>query len=706
VEAGNRRLISILESQLREADSSAEGVGDQREQNHKSYTMQPLGNERPGRSRYISPDVLDSVEGKKALFIETFFCGRPVAKFVPDGYSSPQEADLKTAYANAQLRANNHFELYRDGWHDAFVAKRMAMLVEWKQMDERVTLEFSNTPVQMAHGMVQQALGTETVLDIDDSGLQTSPDPQNPTVSGTAVARVDRSRVNLTLLVPEQYRRDPKATYVRDAAFASYEEERSRGELVNDGYDPAQVLTLKRSAKARSSSEDAARKQHDASHSQRLTSSRAPEQEMVTFYRTWTWLDYKTVMDEMGSSDQPVTGIELFEIHWSEGEILRWADGTPAIRVADEMPFLEWCEYKISHAEHGMADADVLNHAQRVNSILKRLVLDNQQMRNSSRYQALYGAVKNPRDLLDNRIGGVIWATRQDAVKALETPELSPLTMHVMQMLKEDNEARSGLSGLSKGMNTDAIRYQNAADMVERLTAAGSRRVMKAARDFAESFHAPLMKLIVKLGKRHDKRVHVLQVRGQPAQVSPGQWIDRPEECEVDPALTPEAGQRKAQSLLMLDTAIKQDPMMAPMYTMAQRHALYDEVFDALGYPNSVRFLLPPDDPRVIAQIQQAQQQQQQQQQMQQAAFQLGVQEKQVAIQKEANAVQSETRRLELEQRRFELDAADKAADNLRADREFKWQQTTDIAEFKLEQEQGRAAAIGDGPGRIKGTSQ
>jgi hypothetical protein len=105
------------------------------------------------------------------------------------------------------------------------------------------------------------------------------------------------------------------------------------------------------------------------------------------------------------------------------------------------------------------------------------LIIDNQQMRNTTRYEAVQQNLLNPRDLLDNQIGGVVWSEQIGSVAPLPTPELSPLTMGVLQMMNADVEKRSGVSELGKGLNTDVVKYQNAADMVERLTNAGTRRL-------------------------------------------------------------------------------------------------------------------------------------------------------------------------------------------------------------------------------------
>ena len=75
-----KQLVSALEAMITESEAATSETSQQREINHRMYSLQPIGNEIPGRSQYISPDVLDSVESKKALFAETFFSGRQVIR--------------------------------------------------------------------------------------------------------------------------------------------------------------------------------------------------------------------------------------------------------------------------------------------------------------------------------------------------------------------------------------------------------------------------------------------------------------------------------------------------------------------------------------------------------------------------------------------------------------------------------------------------
>ena len=707
-----RQLVNVLESQIAESETSGYEVGEQRERNHRYYTLSPIGNEIEGRSHYISPDVLDSVEAKKALFSETFFSGRRIVKFKPTGPNDKQEADKRTAYVNLQLERNNIFDIFRDGWHDAFVAKRMSLIVDWDELSDDVVINFKGaTPQQIQQVVMEQG----EVVGVDDSqmqpdmaqpqmpqqGMQGQPQQPEATFSGPLTVSLDNSHVKLYLAQPERIFRDPNATYIKDCQYYAYEEDLSRGDLVRRGFDPEQAESLTVDYRFRSEEEDNSRKAHDRSWTRRQQHNRPDNQELITTYRTWSWLD----MSEYGEDDEEHEGMGLYEIFWAHGEVLNRADGTRAIKKVTEIPAFEWTEFKISHAENGMADADLVAHTQKTLSTLKRLIIDNQQMRNTSRYEAVQGSIKNPRELLDNSIGGVIWSRAIGSVQPLSTPELSPATMAVVEMLDQDKEERSGVSRLSKGMNNDALRYQNSADMVERLTNASQMRVMRAARDFAESFFVPVCQYIYRLGVRNDKRTHEVEVAGKYETITPSAWPDMDMTMNVSVALTPDQGRQQASTMLQMFQLISQDPSLQLGFGYEQKWALLDDAFDNMGIADTSQYLLRPDSPEYQQkqQFQAQKMKEQQQSQAQQAQFKQLVQQKQLEMKMSEQEFKQwvgkdkagrEWFTAQLKDFESKMKTVNMLADNKLQRDEHDWDKVIDIAELELERQQKRQVGI------------
>ena len=354
------QLVKDLERLVQESDSQQSDAGSQRERNYRYYAMEPLGNEMPGRSRYIDPSVMDTVESNKAFMREVFFSGRRTVKFQPTEGESQEDADAKTAYVNRQLKLNNWFQIFRDALHDAYVAKRCVVHIEWDD-DEDVSIL---SAVEAAPDHLQwQLQQIPDITDVDMEAVQQNPDG---TITGRVRVITDSSRIKITLIPPENYFRDSYADYVENASFAIFSEDITRGDLINQGFDPEQVSTLDSEERARRSEEDNARRAHDGSYNSYRVYSRTDEQEMVTTYTGYAWLDMGRYMD--GAPED----VRLYKVRYADSKVLRYEDGRHAIEEVSEMPFFEWTQYKVAHSSSGMCAADVMAPMQKTTSVMKR----------------------------------------------------------------------------------------------------------------------------------------------------------------------------------------------------------------------------------------------------------------------------------------------------------------------------------------------
>ena len=103
------------------------------------------------------------------------------------------------------------------------------------------------------------------------------------------------------------------------------------------------------------------------------------------------------------------------------------------------------------------------------------------------------GGLTNPRELIDNRVGGLVNVTRPDAIVPMPQASLNPFVFQTLQELQDNLEETSSISSLTTGMNKDAVSKQNSAALVEQLATMSQQRQKIIARNFA----APLCEAIV-----------------------------------------------------------------------------------------------------------------------------------------------------------------------------------------------------------------
>jgi hypothetical protein len=684
-------LLSMLERNLDASDPYDQSlIGMQREKAHQYYYGEALGNELAGRSHHVSRDVFDAVESTKALMLDTFTADQNVCHFTPQTIADIPKAREATAWVNYLFyRQNNGYKILHDTIHDGLVAK-IGVVKRW--WDERIIFEeeeFEGIPEPMFAALasapdieiteVEETTVQEAIID-PGSGMVVM--PAITTFSGTAKRRVDKSQVRVQSIEPERLRVSARATSFDDTDFVSYETEVEVGELLEDGYDEDKIALLDEELDDYRDS-TLGRDSVDANSAQHMMRDDHPNRRFVTIYES-----YMRIYDpELGHR------VTVKAIH-SRRTLLDF-------EIVERHPYRGWCPFPIPHKPIGMSLADVTVDIQKSQSSLKRSVIDNAFMTNTTRWLANLSLVRNPRDLIDNRVGAVIDINAMDpasVVQPLNVPAISPAVFTTIELLESEKESRSGSSRMSKGLDSDVVSKQNSSDLITRYMNASNRRTMMMARNFAEEFLKPLMFDLYRLSKENDTQQRMVQLEGQFVEIAPADLADRTE-MTVAVALTPDARAAEARTLTMLDqmwTANPQDPTLGGMYQVPQRFALLSDALDLMGLKGGAKYLLPPMSPEYQqGQEQQAQQaEQMRQMQMQMDMKKAELEERKVVVDERRAGV--DENRLMLEAERLNVDVTIKQeemrakADNETADlmlkaAQFRHEQSTDAANIAIQ---------------------
>jgi hypothetical protein len=684
-------LLSLLERNLDSADTYTESlVGEQRDKSHRYYYGEPLGNEKPGRSQHISRDVFDAVESTKALLLDTFTADRRVVEFTPETNEDIEAARQATEFVNYLFyRQNNGFKILQDTLHDGLVSKLGVVKRWWDTRYTYVQEEFADLDEAQFVMMAQDPEVEITVLNqtpvqpemVDPMTGQVVM-PAITTYTGELKRRLDKSQVRVDNLEPEKLYISPRAKSLEDTDFVSYRYEKEIGELLEDGYDPEKVEELDEELDTYRDS-TLGRDSYDEFSAETSMRDDHPNRSYVTIYESYIRI-----------YDPEVDSRCTYKVVHSRRTLLD-------MEKVESHPFRGWCPFPIPHKAIGLSLADVTMDIQKSQSTLKRSVIDNAWLTNTSRWVANLSLVRNPRDLIDNKIGAVIDVNAMDpssVVQPLATPQISPNIFTTMELLEQEKEARSGSSRMSKGMDSDVVSKQNSSDMITRYMNASNRRTMVMARNFAESFLKPLMFDLYRLAIENDTQPRMMQLSGKFVPIDPKQLRERTE-MDVAVALTPDARAAEARTLTMLDqmwTANPQDPTLGGMYQTQQRFALLARAVDLMGLKGGDKYLLSPMSPEYQqGQQQNAQQAEQQKQMAQQIEMKklefeerkVMVDERRAGVEEEKLVLEAEKIGVELSTKAQEMIAKQEkdSADLILKAAEFRHEQTTDMAYIDIE---------------------
>ena len=649
-------IVAILDSNIRQSIGSFDSdLARERKKVTDYYNAALPKPAHDGNSRYVSQDVYDTVESMKAALLETFSSGSRIVKFAPQGPEDVQLASVCSAYTDFVLfRQNDGFGLFRSVIHDGLVARAGIAKVFWQESSEEDLQEFE--------GLSQSEL--DMVLAEDDVELVESDEDENGLISGVVSSPISTSQVVVEAIPPEEFLIESQAVSLEKANFVAHRTRKTLSELRDMGFDEDTLDSIGEShedVELETDAELLAR--FDNIGSDRGNSSRGYQDQVRTImvYEIYINLD--------------IEGTGIAKLH----RILKAGNAILEKEEVDRLPFVVFTPLPIPHAFYGSNFAEKLVATQNARTILTRSILDHAMITNNPRYMVVKGGLTNPRELIDNRVGGLVNVSRVDAISPMPQASLNPFVFQTLQLLDEDKEDNSGVSRLSQGLNKDAISHQNSAAMVEQLATMSQQRQKIIARNFANQFVKPLFHLIYQLVVENEDQQKIIDLSGEYVQVNPSVWESK---RDVMVQLHLGYGEQEAESQkhLMMHQMFSQDPTLQGMYQPQNAYALVKDVMEKAGIMNVSDYLTSPD------QLPPPQPDPAQEMQMQMAQKQIELQERQTAV-AEAKAqvdAQIAQMKMELEQMKAQAQHALQSDNQDLKEQQFKFKQFIDSSELQI----------------------
>lgn len=522
-----------------------------------------------GSSSYVSTDVYDSVETLKATLLETFSEGDDIAQFDADQDMAVDDCRKATAYARYVIfRENNGHDLFGSIIDDGLKARIGVAKVYWDECYSYSDETFEGLPYEHAH-----ALASHDEVDEFDG----THDPDTDSYSGSLTRKKDTSHTCIDAIAPEEFIIAPRSVSLAKASYCGHRTAKTKAELIEMGYKKSVVKGLATSeankldwtleALARNEPVESAQADDDAIQA---------EMEQVLLYESYVRMQ----IDEK-------KGVKLYKICHVNDTMLSEPE------EVDKAPFITYCPLPIAHLFYGNNFAARVIPTQNARTVLMRGVLDHTAITTNPRWQVVNGGLMNPREMLENRMGGLVNVRRENSVLPLPQAQLNPYISNVLDMLTANNEKSTGQSALSTGLNKDAISTQNSSALIDNMMKASGQRAKIAARNFAFGFFVPLMTEVVRLGILNDKQ-RVIDVAGSPMQVSPQDWTER-KSASVSLHLGYGEQDKLAMTISTTYEKMAKDPALAPMFGPAQRYEMVMDGLKAARLPNASKYLLTPD---------------------------------------------------------------------------------------------------------------
>lgn len=589
------QLAAILQREYEAADSYYEQLEELFEQAFDYYEAKPLGTEVDGRSQIVLPDVQETIDYMAQSVLRTFVSGDRVIEFEAEDDGDDQAAEDATAAVDYYfMRKQDGYRALNDVLNDGLLRK-LGIFKAVAEKRERVTRETVTVPLE-ALGMLPEGVEVEDAVDNGD---------------GTATASLKSVKVETCYTghaVPiREFRFSPRAKHEDEAAYIAHVAPITRGELVEMGFDRAQVYDLPRFNDSDLEHYESNKLDHY------VDEETSPAVELVELCEEYARID----VDEDGIAER----VKVFRVG---GDILRYQgepvidpmtgeqalddkgepafeEGELAVETVDYQPFAVFVPFPRPHRMVGYSLADKVMDIQYLRTMLARQMIDGMAFSNLPRLIVSETGASDETldDILSPIPGAPIRVRDMSAVAPLANSFNVGQSLSVLEWATGERESRTGITRLNQGLDADAMNKTAAGMAMQQ--AQGQQFEEYIARNFAEAFGRLCMKIYRMMKDAGEP--FVIRVDGQSRQVDPSSW---PDKMYIRPRVGLGTGSKakriEARMALYgpLTAAIEQG-LAGPEHAFKWM----DGVARDTGIGQGDDFMFNPQDPEVMARMQQ-----------------------------------------------------------------------------------------------------
>lgn len=493
-------IITMVEAEAELALGFRDEISRKRRILLDYYNTEPFGDEVKGRSRWVSPDVANTVEWMLPSILRVFTQGRHVGRFEADLPDNDEEATQKTELTNyVFMRQNDGTLTLYNMFKDALLQFLGVVKVAW--ITEKVVTE------EKYDGLSQDEfdkLKADKETKIED--FEQSETLQGPTFKATVKRTTEKGKVNYLGIPGEEFliNRDAR-DFVGPRFIGHRTEHTTRSDLIEMGFNKKVVNALPKDGKHRRTEATFARRRQVLGTGENNPTTSAAN-DIITLLECYPKLD----IDEDGIA-------ERWQIFIAGHKILQK-------ELWDQHPFAVAVPVPMPHVAIGTCPAEQAADFQLVKSVLGRNGLDN--IYNTNWNRMVYNERVDLDDLFTARPGGGIGVEGagpvQDAIFPLVQDSQIDGILLAIEAMDGALEQRTGVNRHNQGIDADSLN--KTATGFKGMRDDSMQRIELIARLFASTGVRQIFRLTAALLSKHQDTAMHIKVTGAPMEIDPTAW--------------------------------------------------------------------------------------------------------------------------------------------------------------------------------------
>ena len=562
-------------------------VSAERETALDYYLRKPYGNEVSGKSKIVTGEVAEAVDGALPQLMKVFTQSSDAVDFLPVGDGDADVADTITQYVNHVFnKMNDGASIFHNWFWDALVQKNGVVKAYWDEniktttesyeglsIDELTQLTQDENVEIVSQEILEVPVGTvDNVANMTNEVGSLHQDVPEPILmyNVTLKTTVDDSKVKIVNVAPEEFLINDRATAIADASFVAQRSIVTRAELVEMGYDRKIIDDL--------AGDDVSyvtdyNRRDSVSGFDEDSNNADKTQQLIAYYEC-----YLDVGNDKGEAEKR-------RICYAGKTIL-------ADEECDYVPFHGICPFPIPHQFYGQSLADRTMDLQFIKSTVTRQMLDNLYLTNNSRVGVVEGQV-NLDDVLNSTAGGVIRMKNPAAIVPLTVQSSAGQSFPMLEYLDGVQAKRTGVSDMSQGLDANVLQNVSAT-AVATLTAQSQGKLELMARTFADTGVRSLFQGILQLVCKYQTQPVIMKIDNKNTPIDPREW-DSQYHVTINVGLGNGSKDEQVAMLGMLlakqEMILTQYGMSNPLVTIKQYRETLAKMINASGYKDDVQFI-------------------------------------------------------------------------------------------------------------------
>ncbi len=590
-----KRLGSIVERELAQAENSGAGAEAMRQKAVNYYLCRPRGDERENRSKVVSSDVADMINAVLAMLVP-MLSADAVVELEPESRDDEEQAALESDALNRLIIEDNQGAVeIQEAVKDALLLRNGAMKI-WREPREVVEeARFPNLSAEERSAFAVLVQEQDPYATVKIRGDR-------------AEIRRDRSRFRVAAVPIENLSwSSGEGRDLQGVRFFAEAMDLTRSELIARGIAKDKVEALGTSSRKTAGPREKAGDEIEAE---------SDDQELIGCHDAYLLIDEDG--DGVSERWRLLVADENTVLEAERVEMIPYAVGTAFINP---------------HRLQGEALSEHMFQVQDVKTALSRELINNVMLSNNGRM--IYNpAAVSEEDILTPGAGGGIRARDVGQVMPVVIPDV---TGGILSALAYQDKRRTERGGASLDMmQADAQIIGDTAHGIERQYGSREAMVSLMGSNLAETLIRGLYTVAHAFLRAYADRPLMVRRQGQYVPVDPREWPERTR-LNVTVGMTP--GQRGHMQntllqLIQLQAQGLQAGLAGQLVSMGTLHGSLVAWLRMAGVPNPEALLVDPasEEARAAAQ---AAAQQAQETQAQQAALverQLAIEERKVAV--------------------------------------------------------------------------